>query len=58
LDYIATQNRGRYLPGADEEPSDDYFSPPNSKMQMPYPESEVLQNPLFNEPPVPYDFGE
>jgi hypothetical protein len=58
LEYIFTQNRGRYLPGAEEEPSDDYFSPPNSKMQMPYPESEVLQNPLFNEPPVPYDFGE
>ena len=58
LEYIAQQNRGRYLPGDPGQSSDDYFSPPGSKMQMPYPESEVLQNPKFNEPPVPFDFGE
>jgi hypothetical protein len=58
LAYIAQQNRGRYLPGDPGQSSDDYFSPPGSKMQMPYPESEVLQNPKFNEPPVPFDFGE
>lgn len=58
LDYIAQQNRGRYLPGDPGQSSDDYFSPPGSKMQLPYPESEVLQNPKFNEPPVPFEFGE
>lgn len=58
LDYIATQNRGRFLPGTPDDMEDDYYSPPNSKMQLPYPESEVLQNPMFNEPPVPFDFGE
>jgi hypothetical protein len=37
--------------------------PPNAPvatagdMYFPYPESEVLQNPYFNEEPVPYDFG-
>lgn len=25
---------------------------------LPYPESDVIQNPLLNEPPVPYTFNE
>ncbi|MBN1951013.1 MAG: RagB/SusD family nutrient uptake outer membrane protein [Bacteroidales bacterium] len=58
LEYIAGQDRGRYIPGDASQTTHEYYSPPGSKMQLPYPESEVAQNPLFNEPPVPYDFGE
>ena len=54
LAYIATQDRGRYLPG--ETSTHETYSPPDSKMQLPYPESEVAQNDLFNQPPVPYNF--
>jgi len=58
LAYIATQDRGRYIPGDESQMTHETYSPPSSKMQLPYPESEVAQNPLFNEPPVPFDFGE
>ena len=56
--YISGQDRGRYIPGDETQMTHEYYNPPGSKMQMPYPESEVAQNPLFNEPPVPFDFGE
>jgi starch-binding outer membrane protein, SusD/RagB family len=57
LAYITTQDRGRYIPGDETQMTHENYSPPGSKMQLPYPESEVAQNPLFNEPPVPFDFG-
>ena len=58
VQYTATKNTDRTLTVAVTS------TPPNpphitaSDMYFPYPESEVLQNPYFNEDPVPYDFGE
>lgn len=68
LDYINNQQRGvQYtaVKNADRTLTVTITSePPNppfataEDMYFPYPESEVLQNPYFNEDPQPYDFGE
>lgn len=68
LNYINNQNRGASyshtknpdgtinLTITDTEPFP--IVAQASDMYFPYPESEVIQNPNFNKPPVPYNFGE
>jgi hypothetical protein len=57
VQYTAVKNSDRRLTVTiTSEPPNAPVATPGD-MYFPYPESEVLQNPYFNEEPVPYDFG-
>lgn len=71
INYITGQSRGTIVPitydaatnTVSVDATRDNSSRPvgiidESIFLMPYPESEVIQNPLLNEPPVPYQFTE
>ncbi|MFC2137259.1 RagB/SusD family nutrient uptake outer membrane protein [Bacteroidota bacterium] len=67
LDYINNQNRGvsySHVKNPDGSLSltitEEESTPIEATAEdiyFPYPEAEVIQNPNFNKPPVPYDFG-
>lgn len=70
LNYITSQNRSTITPFLFESPNILKLDPTRANgergvgavtpaiLQMPYPESELLQNPLLREAPVPYVFTE
>ncbi|MDD5186073.1 MAG: RagB/SusD family nutrient uptake outer membrane protein, partial [Paludibacter sp.] len=70
INYITAQDRGTIVPFLFESPNKLKEDPDRDRTTraigtanasiflVPYPESELIQNPLLKEPPVPYTFTE
>jgi len=58
INFISDQDRGSFgWEGDDRYVQNPLFiTPTNASFRMPYPEAEVIRNPLLNEPPVDYPF--
>ena len=57
--YIANQNRGRFeWEEGEKHVVDEFYTPEDEDFRFPYPETDIANNPLLSEDPVPYDFSE
>ncbi|TVR38735.1 MAG: RagB/SusD family nutrient uptake outer membrane protein [Bacteroidia bacterium] len=57
--YIANQNRGHFEWDDEERtPTELYITPSDADFRFPYPETDVVNNPLLNEEPINYNFSD